>query len=97
MGSEFIPKPRRGRHVVQATRPPSISLSESIKTTLWIEKTLRKFPEVIQVVSRTGAPEVATDPYGMEISPYLCKLKTKGRVANVPRTRKSWSQKVKNI
>ena len=75
MGSEFIPKLDEGAMVVQATRPPSISLSESVKTTLWIEKTLLKFPEVTQVVSRTGAPEVATDPDGLDL---ICGGKPKG-------------------
>ena len=77
MGSEFIPKLDEGAIVVQAIRPPSISLSESIKTTLWIEKTLRKFPEVTQVVSRTGAPEVATDPDGLDLSHIFVNLKPK--------------------
>jgi len=77
MGSEFIPKLDEGAIVVQAARPPSISLNESIKTTLWIERTLRKFPEVTQVVSRTGAPEVATDPDGVELSHVFVNLKPK--------------------
>jgi cobalt-zinc-cadmium resistance protein CzcA len=77
MGSEFIPKLDEGSIVVQATRPPSISLNESIKTTLWIEKTLLKFPEVTQVVSRTGAPEVATDPDGLDLSHIFVNLKPK--------------------
>ena len=77
MGSEFIPKLDEGSIVVQATRPPSISLSESLRTTLWIEKTLLKFPEVIQVVSRTGAPEVATDPDGLDLSHIFVNLKPK--------------------
>ncbi|HWP23262.1 MAG TPA: CusA/CzcA family heavy metal efflux RND transporter, partial [Candidatus Binatia bacterium] len=77
MGSEFIPKLDEGAIVVQATRPPSISLNESVKTTLWIEKTLLKFPEVTQVVSRTGAPEVATDPDGLDLSHIFVNLKPK--------------------
>jgi cobalt-zinc-cadmium resistance protein CzcA len=77
MGSEFIPKLDEGAIVAQATRPPSISLSESVKTTLWIEKTLLKFPEVTQVVSRTGAPEVATDPDGLDLSHIFVNLKPK--------------------
>lgn len=77
MGSEFIPKLDEGDITVQAWRLPSISLSESVKSTLQIEKTLLKFPEVTQVVSRTGTPEVATDVMGMELSDIFVGLKPK--------------------
>jgi cobalt-zinc-cadmium resistance protein CzcA len=77
MGSEFIPRLDEGDITVQAWRLPSISLSESLKTTLQIEKTLRQFPEVTQVVSRTGTPEVATDVMGMELSDIFVSLKPK--------------------
>ena len=75
MGSEFIPRLDEGDVTVQAWRLPSIALGESLKSTLQIEKTLLKFPEVTQVVSRTGTPEVATDVMGMELSDIFVKLK----------------------
>jgi heavy metal efflux system protein len=75
MGSEFIPRLDEGDITVQAWRLPSIALGESLKSTLQIEKTLLKFPEVTQVVSRTGTPEVATDVMGMELSDIFVKLK----------------------
>lgn len=75
MGTEFIPRLDEGDITVQAWRLPSIALTESLKSTLQIEKTLLKFPEVTQVVSRTGTPEVATDVMGMELSDIFVKLK----------------------
>ena len=78
MGSEFIPRLDEGDITVQAWRLPSIALGESLKSTLQIEKTLLKFPEVTQVVSRTGTPEVATDVMGMELSDIFVKLKPRG-------------------
>ena len=77
MGSEFIPRLDEGDITVQAWRLPSIALGESLKSTLQIEKTLLKFPEVTQAVSRTGTPEVATDVMGMELSDIFVKLKPK--------------------
>jgi len=77
MGSEFIPRLDEGDITVQAWRLPSIALGESLKSTLQIEKTLLKFPEVTQVVSRTGTSEVATDVMGMELSDIFVKLKPK--------------------
>ena len=42
-----------------------------------MEKILKKFPEVDQVVSRIGAAEVPTDPMSMEESDIIIKLKPK--------------------
>jgi len=42
-----------------------------------IEKTLKTFPEVETVVSKTGRPEIATDPMGVEISDIFVILKPK--------------------
>lgn len=77
MGSEFIPRLDEGDIVIQATRLPSIALSESVQSTLQIEKILKKFPEVVYVVSRTGTPDVATDVMGMELSDIFVGLKPK--------------------
>jgi cobalt-zinc-cadmium resistance protein CzcA len=75
MGSEFVPRLDEGDLTVQAWRLPSISLEESLRTTLQIEKALKRFPEVTYVVSRTGTPDVATDVMGMELSDIFVGLK----------------------
>jgi cobalt-zinc-cadmium resistance protein CzcA len=75
LGSEFIPRLDEGDLVIQAWRLPSISLEESVRTTLEIEKTLKRFPEVRRVISRTGTPEVATDVMGMELSDIFVNLR----------------------
>ncbi|MFO1518885.1 MAG: CusA/CzcA family heavy metal efflux RND transporter [bacterium] len=77
MGSEFIPRLDEGDIVLNAFRLPSVALSESVKTTLQIEKVLKTFPEVTYVVSRTGTPDVATDVMGMELSDIFVGLKPK--------------------
>ncbi len=68
MGAEFIPRLDEGAIALQAWRLPSVSLEESIRNTTMVEKILKKFPEVVTVVSRTGRAEIATDPMGVEIS-----------------------------
>ena len=78
MGTEFIPKLGEGTIALQAWRLPSVSLSESIKSTTLIEKTLRQFPEVTTVVSRTGVAEIPTDPMGVETSDVYVILKDQG-------------------
>ena len=68
LGAEFLPRLNEGAIAVQAWRLPSVALSESIKSTTLIERTLLEFPEVVTVVSRTGQAEIPTDPMGIETS-----------------------------
>ncbi|MBX3196709.1 MAG: efflux RND transporter permease subunit [Labilithrix sp.] len=75
VGAEFVPQLDEGDALVEARRLPGIALSESVATSLRLEKALREIPEVSHVVSRTGAPEVATDPMGMEQSDVYVGLK----------------------
>ena len=75
MGSEFIPRLSEGALAIQAWRLPSVALSQSVQNTTLIEKILKKFPEVITVVSRTGQAEIPTDPMGVEISDIYVILK----------------------
>ena len=67
-GSEFIPKLDEGAIALQAWRLPSVALEESVDSTTNLERVLMQFPEVVTVVSKTGRPEIATDPMGVEIS-----------------------------
>jgi cobalt-zinc-cadmium resistance protein CzcA len=75
MGAEFIPKLDEGSIALQAWRLPSVSLEESVRNTTRIEQILKVFPEVTSVISRTGRPEIATDPMGVEISDIYVLLK----------------------
>ena len=75
MGSEFIPRLDEGTMAIQAARLPSVSLTESVKSTTAIEKVLKQFPEVTSVISRTGQAEIPTDPMGVETSDIYVLLK----------------------
>jgi cobalt-zinc-cadmium resistance protein CzcA len=77
LGAEFVPRLDEGDIALQAWRLPSVSLEESVKQTGAIERVLRTFPEVEAVVSKTGRPEIATDPMGVETSDVLVRLKPK--------------------
>jgi cobalt-zinc-cadmium resistance protein CzcA len=79
LGGEFIPQLDEGDIVIQAWRLPSIALNESLKSSLEIERTLLRFPEVQQVVSRTGTPAVATDVMGMELSDIFVSLRPRNQ------------------
>lgn len=75
LGTEFIPSMDEGSLAIQVIRLPSISLSESIEIEKKVQQTLLKFPEVENVVSRIGTPEIATDPMGPNISDLVVVLK----------------------
>ena len=75
MGGEFVPTLDEGDLVIQPILKTGTSLSKTIETTTQIEKILKQFPEVEQVVSRIGAAEVPTDPMSMEESDVIVKLK----------------------
>lgn len=75
LGVVFVPRLDEGDMAIQLWRLPSVSLRESVQTALAVEQRLRQFPEVINVVTRTGSPEVATDPMGIDMSDVFVTLK----------------------
>jgi cobalt-zinc-cadmium resistance protein CzcA len=75
LGAEFIPSLDEGSLLVQMYRVPGISINESLHGNEIIETVLREFPEVTRVVSRTGSPEVATDPMAIDQSDVYVTLK----------------------
>lgn len=75
LGAEFIPRLDEGSLALQVQRLPSVSLTESVRTAGMVESTLRQFPEVTRVISKTGRAEVATDPMGVDLSDVYVELK----------------------
>lgn len=66
LGAEFVPKLDEGDVLVEARRLPGVALSESIATDRRLQQAILTVPEVSHVVSKTGAPELAVDPMGIE-------------------------------
>ncbi|MEZ4898500.1 MAG: CusA/CzcA family heavy metal efflux RND transporter [Saprospiraceae bacterium] len=77
MGGEFVPTLDEGDFVIQPVLKTGTSLSKTIETITDMEKIIKSFPEVKQVVSRIGAAEVPTDPMSMEESDVIITLKDK--------------------
>ena len=79
LGAEFVPTLDEGAIAMHAIRLPSVSLEESVEATTRVERVLlEKFPDEIKiVVSKTGRPEVATDPMGVELSDVIIMLEPK--------------------
>lgn len=75
LGSEFVPRLDEGAIIIETNRLPSQSLEESVRQAAIIERTLGRFAEVKTVVVKTGRPEIANDPMGVEQSDVYVILK----------------------
>ncbi len=81
LGSEFTPTLKEGTIVVRLTMAPSISLVESTRTTMIVERRIMNIPEVKEVVTRIGRGEVGahTDPVNSSEMYVLLKPKSEWR------------------
>ena len=75
LGAEFVPRLDEGDISITGIRLPGVALSESVASTSRVERVIRRFPEVITTVSRSGSPELATDVMGIELSDIFVILK----------------------
>ena len=75
LGAEFVPQLDEGDLLLEARRLPGIALSETVATDQRIARAVLAIPEVEHVVPRAGAPEIATDPMGVEQSDVYITLK----------------------
>ena len=83
LGSEFTPTLQEGTLVLRLTMAPSISLKESTRITLLVERRLMQIPEITGAVSRIGRGEVGahTDPINSAEMYLLLKTKDQWRSA----------------
>jgi heavy metal efflux system protein len=65
MGTEFMPKLDEGSILIETRKLPSISLPESVEISTRVERIVRRFPEVRQVVTKIGRPDLATEAMGI--------------------------------
>lgn len=77
MGGEFIPQLEEGDYAFHCILPQGSSLSQSIQTSMQASKIIRTFPEVKEVIGRTGSAEVPTDPMPPEATDLIIVLKDK--------------------
>ena len=76
LGGEFIPQLDEGDFALNVTLAPGSSLSETIATNLRVQRLLRaKFPEIEQIVGKSGSSEIPTDPMSLEDSDEMIILK----------------------
>jgi heavy metal efflux system protein len=75
VGSDFMPKLDEGAFLLQTLLPPEASLDQVDRVNHRVEDVLREFPEVEDVVRRTGRAERTEDPMPHTLSDVLVVLK----------------------
>ncbi|MGH6841624.1 MAG: efflux RND transporter permease subunit, partial [Methylocella sp.] len=75
LGQVFIPTLDEKNIAMNALRIPSTSLSQSQAMQLMVEGTIRRFPQVAVVFSKTGTSELATDAMGWNTSDTIIMLR----------------------
>jgi cobalt-zinc-cadmium resistance protein CzcA len=75
IGSDFMPRLDEGALLLQTVLPPEASLDEVDRRNHRVEDVLRRFPEVKEVVRRTGRAERTEDPMPHVVSDVLVVLK----------------------
>ena len=75
LGSEFLPTLEEGNLWIRASMPPTISLEAGMATVDRIRTILRRYPEVITVVSQHGRPDNGSDATGFFNAEFFVPLK----------------------
>ena len=75
VGTDFMPKLDEGAFLLQTVLPPEASLGEVDRINHRVEDVLRDFPDVEDVVRRTGRAERTEDPMPHTISDVLVVFK----------------------
>jgi len=75
LGSEFVPQLDEGSLVIQPVRARTVDAEQTVKLVTAFEKKVLEVPEVVTVFSRSGTPEVATDPMPLSLTDSFVMLK----------------------
>ncbi|HTF62564.1 MAG TPA: CusA/CzcA family heavy metal efflux RND transporter [Edaphobacter sp.] len=65
LGTEFMPRLDEGSILIETRKLPGISLTDSVEISKRIERMLRAFPEVADIVIKIGRPDFATEAMGI--------------------------------
>jgi cobalt-zinc-cadmium resistance protein CzcA len=82
IGTEFMPRLDEGSILIETRKLPGVSLTDSVEMSKRVEKTLRAFPEIEDVVIKIGRPDFATEAMGIN----------EGDTYVIPRPRETWTR-----
>jgi cobalt-zinc-cadmium resistance protein CzcA len=94
LGTEFIPIMDEGAFDMDIQLLPGISLDKSLEISREVERTLKKFPELETIVSRTGQTGIALEARGVEKTGYVGSLKPRSEWTSA-RTREELTNKMR--
>ncbi len=77
MGGEFIPQLEEGNYAFEFVMPQGTSLSQSKESAMQASRIIKSFPEVKEVIAKTGSAEIPTDPMPPEATDLMIILKDK--------------------
>ena len=75
IGTEFVPTLEEGSVMIGVALAPSISLEEATDTIIELEKRLKQYGEVEEVISRIGRPEAGSHPHPVNYAEVHIELK----------------------
>lgn len=75
LGSEFVTQLDEGSLVIQPVRVRTVDAEQTVRLVTAFEKKVLEVPEVTTVFSRSGTPEVATDPMPLSLTDSFIMLK----------------------
>jgi heavy metal efflux system protein len=93
IGTEFMPKLDEGSLLITTRKLPGISLSDSVRVSQVIERTVKEFPEVTGVVTKLGRPDLATEAMGVYEADVYVLLKPREQWTTA-HTKEAFIQKV---
>lgn len=96
LGGEFIPQLDEGDFAVETRVMTGASLSQSSDAALQAGRVLKEnFPEVIEVIGKTGAGEIPTDPMPIEATDLMVILKDRSEWTSA-QSREELAEKMEN-
>jgi len=96
IGSDFMPALDEGAFLLQTNLPPEASLEEVDRLNHRVEDVLREFPEVEDVVRRTGRAERTEDPMPHTLSDVLVVLR-KDRERSLEELEQAMRERVEKV
>jgi heavy metal efflux system protein len=96
VGSDFMPALDEGALLLQTNLPPEASLEEVDRLNHRIEDVLREFPDVEDVVRRTGRAERTEDPMPHTLSDVLVVLR-KDRASSLEELEEEMRERVEKV
>ncbi|MCX7543881.1 efflux RND transporter permease subunit [Marinicella gelatinilytica] len=97
MGSEFIPELDEGDLLIHAIRIPGTGLDQVVKMQFLLEEKLAEFPEVEDVFSKSGTPEIANDPMPPNVTDTFVILKPYNQWTDSTLTKQGLIEKIEHV